>query len=76
VLLHLLGELSDSLLGVAVDQGLVDVEFAVEIEKDVHLPFLLFYGDVVLLNTFDELKLIYLALLLRIFTFLLVNNFY
>ena len=53
VLLHLLGELSDSLLGIAVDKGLVDVEVAVEIEENVHLPFLLFYGDVVLLNTFE-----------------------
>lgn len=53
VLLHFLGELSYALLSVAVDQSLVDVEVAVEIEEDVHLPFLLFYGDIVLLNTFE-----------------------
>ena len=53
VLLHLLGELNDSLLSVAIDEGLVDIKVAVEVEEDVHLPLLLFYGDVVLLDTFE-----------------------
>jgi hypothetical protein len=53
VLLHLVSQFNNSLFGVAIDQSLVDVEVTVEIEEDVHLPFLLFYGDVVLLNTFE-----------------------
>ena len=53
VLLHLLGQLDHSLLGVAIDEGLVDVETAVEVEQNVHLPLLLLYRDVVLLNTFE-----------------------
>lgn len=53
VLLHLFCELNDSLLGVAIDEGLVDVEVAVQVEEHVHLPLLLLYGDVVLLDTFE-----------------------
>ena len=53
VLLHLVSQLNNSLFGVAIDQSLVDVKVAVEIEEDVHLPFFLFYGDIVLLNTFE-----------------------
>ena len=58
VLLHLLGELNDSLLCVAIDEGLVDVEVAVQVEQDVHLPLLLLYGDVVLLDTLKSKLLV------------------
>jgi hypothetical protein len=53
MLLHLFSELGDSLLGVAIDQGLVDVEVSIEIEEDIHFPLLFLDGDVVLLDTFE-----------------------
>lgn len=59
VLLHLVSQLNNSLFGVAIDQGLVDIEVTVEIEEDVHLPFFFFYGDIVLLDTFEGELLIF-----------------
>jgi hypothetical protein len=53
VLLHLVSQLNNSLFGVAIDQSLTDVKVTVEIEEDVHLPLFLFYGDIVLLDTFE-----------------------
>lgn len=53
VLLHLVSQFNNSLFGVAIDQSLVDIEVTVEIEEDVHLPLFLFYGDIVLLDTFE-----------------------
>ena len=52
VLSHGLLELFNTLLGVAVDEGLVDIKVGVEVKKDVHLPLVLFDSDVVLLDTF------------------------
>ena len=40
-----------SLLGVAVDDGLLDIQVGVQVEQDVHLPLVLLDGDVVLVNT-------------------------
>jgi len=54
VLCHGLLELLDALLGVAVDEGLVDVEVGVEVKEDVHLPLVLFDGDIVLADTFES----------------------
>lgn len=50
-------EFLDSLLGVTVDESLVDVEVGVEGEKHVNLPGLLLDSDVVLLDT-DEGELL------------------
>jgi len=58
VLLHLVSQLNNSLLSVAIDQGLVDIKVTVEVEEDVHLPLLLLNRDVVLLDTFEGKLLI------------------
>lgn len=50
--LHSLGNLLDLLLGVAIDQGLLDVHVGVKINQDVKLPLLSLDGDVVLSDTF------------------------
>ena len=50
-LLHQGLELFDSLLGVAVDDGLVDIQIGVQVEHHLHLPLLLLDGDVVLVDT-------------------------
>jgi hypothetical protein len=52
VLLHLVSELGNALLGVAIDKGLVNVEVTIQVDEDVHLPLLLLNGDIVLLDTF------------------------
>ena len=44
-------ELVHSLLGVAVDDGLLDIQVGVQVEQDVHLPLVLLDGDVVLVDT-------------------------
>lgn len=49
---HALLKLLDTLLSVAVDEGLVDVQIGVEVQEDLDLPFFLFDGDVVLVDTF------------------------
>lgn len=54
VFLHFLCEFDNSLLSVAVNKSLVDIEVTVEIKQDVHLPLFLLYGDVVLLDTFES----------------------
>lgn len=53
VLSHGLLELLNTLLGVTVDEGLVDVQVGVQVEQNVHLPLLLLDSDVVLVNTFE-----------------------
>jgi hypothetical protein len=50
---HNLFEFLDALLGVAVNERLVDVEVRVQVEQHLHLPLLLLYGDVVLVDTFE-----------------------
>lgn len=54
VLGHGLLEVLDSLLGVTVDEGLVNVQVGVQVEEDFHLPLLLLDSDVVLVNTFKS----------------------
>ena len=51
---HRLLELVDSALGVAVDDGLLDVEVRVEIEEHLHLPLGLLHSDVILVDTFKS----------------------
>lgn len=58
VLSHRLLEVLDSLLGVTVDEGLVNVQVGVEIQEDLHLPLLLLDGNVVLVNTFKSKLLV------------------
>jgi len=53
VLGHGLFELLDSLLRVAVNEGLVDVQVGIEVKEDVHLPLVLFDCDVILADTFE-----------------------
>jgi len=53
MLIHGLLELENSLFGVAVNQGLVDVQVRVEIKENLHLPLFLLDGDVVLTDTFE-----------------------
>jgi hypothetical protein len=55
---HKLLELFNSLLGVTVDEGLVDVKIGVEVQQNVHLPLFLLNSDVVLVNTFKSELLI------------------
>mmetsp|Transcript_25834 Transcript_25834/g.18297 ORF Transcript_25834/g.18297 Transcript_25834/m.18297 type:complete len:213 (-) Transcript_25834:736-1374(-) len=50
---HSLLELLDTLLGVTVDKGLIDIKIGVKIEEHLHLPLLLLDGDIVLTNTFQ-----------------------
>lgn len=54
LLSHVLFELFDPLLGVAVDEGLVDVQVGVEVKKHLDLPLFLLHGDVVLVDTFKS----------------------
>ena len=58
VLGHRLLEVLNSLLGVTVDEGLVDVQVGVQVEEDFHLPLLLLDSDVVLVNTFESKLLV------------------
>lgn len=58
VLSHGLLELLDSLLGVTVDEGLVDVQVGVQVDEHVHLPLLLLDSDVVLADTFKSKLLV------------------
>jgi hypothetical protein len=53
VVSHGLLELFNTLLGVTVDEGLVDVQVGVQVEEHVHLPLVLLDGDVVLLDTLE-----------------------
>lgn len=55
---HKLFDFLNSLFGVTVDKGLVDVQIGVKVKKYVHLPLLLFDGNVVLVNTFKSELLI------------------
>jgi len=50
---HDLLELLNTLLGVTVDEGLVDVEVGIQVEENLNLPVVLLHGDVVLMNTFE-----------------------
>ncbi len=50
---HALLKLFDSLLGVAVNQGLVDVQVGIQVKQDFHLPFVLLDSNVVLSDTFE-----------------------
>jgi len=50
---HAAFELVDSALSVTVDDGLVDVQVGVEVQKNVHLPLLLLDSDVVLVDTLE-----------------------
>ena len=52
LLSHVTLELVDSALRVAVDDGLIDIQVRVEVEQDIHFPFLLLHGNVVLVDTF------------------------
>jgi len=52
VFVHVLFEFKDSLLGVTVDKGLVDIEVGVEIEEDFHLPVFFLDSNIVLTDTF------------------------
>jgi len=54
VLGHGLLQLFDSLLGVTVDESLVDVQVGVQVQEHVHLPLLLLDGDVVLADTLES----------------------
>lgn len=55
---HGLLEFLNTLLGVTVDEGLVNVQVGVEVEENVHLPLFLFNSDVVLVNTFKSKLLV------------------
>lgn len=52
--LHHFGQLVDSLFGVAINQGLVDVQVTVQVQQHIHLPFLSLNCDIVLLYTFKS----------------------
>ena len=54
VLGHGLLEVLNSLLGVTVDEGLVDVQVGVQVEEDFHLPLFFLDSDVVLVDTFKS----------------------
>jgi len=57
---HAALELVDSALGVTVDDGLVDVQVRVKVQKNVHLPLLLLNSDIVLVDTLEgEVLLLY-----------------
>jgi len=49
---HSLLELLDTLFGVTVDESLIDIKVSIEVEEYLHLPFLLFDGNIVLADTF------------------------
>lgn len=44
-------QLIDSALGVAVNDGLLDVQVGVQVKKHVNFPFVLLDGDIVLVDT-------------------------
>lgn len=50
---HGLLKFFNPLLGVAVNERLVDVQVGVQVEKHFHLPLLLLHSDVVLVDTFE-----------------------
>jgi len=54
VLCHGLLELFDSLLCITVNKSLVDIKVGIEIEENLHLPFLFLHGDVVLVDTLES----------------------
>jgi hypothetical protein len=58
MLSHEFLELFDSLLGVTVDQSLVDVQVSVKVDQDVHLPLLFLNSNVVLVDTFKSKLLV------------------
>ena len=49
---HQLLELVDSPLGVAVNDGLLDVQVGVQVQEHIDFPLVLLDGDVVLVDTF------------------------
>jgi hypothetical protein len=49
---HEVSKFGNSLFGVAIDQGLIDIEVRVEIKEDVNLPFFSVDSNIVLLDTF------------------------
>ena len=51
LLVHVLFELSDPLLGVAVNKRLIDVQVGVKIEKYLHFPIFFFDGNIILTDT-------------------------
>jgi hypothetical protein len=51
---HNLLQFFDLFLSVTVDKGLLDIEVGVQIQKDVHLPALLFDSDVILSDTIES----------------------
>jgi hypothetical protein len=53
VIVHGLLKLKNSLLGVAIDKSLVDVQVGVEIEENLHLPLFLLDGNVILTDTLE-----------------------
>lgn len=53
VVSHSLLELLNTFFGVAINESLVNVQVGVQVEKNVHLPFFLLDGNVVLLDTFE-----------------------
>jgi hypothetical protein len=53
MLCHRLFKVFNLLLGVAINECLVEVQISIEIQENVHLPLFLLYGDVVLVNTFE-----------------------
>ena len=58
VLSHALLELEDSLLGVAIDERLVNFQTSVQVEKNLNLPLLLVDSDVVLRDTLKSKMLL------------------
>lgn len=53
MLVHSLFELEDSLLGIAIDQSLIDVKVGVEIKENLEFPLFLLDGDVILTDTLE-----------------------
>jgi hypothetical protein len=51
---HQLFKLFNSLLGVAIDESLVNIKIGVEIQENVHLPLLFLDCDVILVDTFKS----------------------
>ena len=53
-LCHDLLKLFDTLLCVAINQSLIDVEVGVQVDQNFDLPFFFLYSNVVLVNTFES----------------------
>jgi hypothetical protein len=53
VFVHGLLQLQNSLFGVAVNKGLVDIQVGVEVKEHLHLPLLLLNSDVILTDTLE-----------------------